>query len=100
MAPDSLNHFIGLVIKEGLNIAGYSHFLGWSELFKICSYNFEGGLSRGFFLFPNSAQNECSMPITNAFKNNLMELVPTMSDKRKLRHEIVAQCSDTQLQKC
>lgn len=48
MAPDALHHFIVLVIKEGLDLAVHSHFLGWSELFKICSYNFKGGLSGVF----------------------------------------------------
>lgn len=96
MAPDSLNHFMVLVIKERLDRAEYSCFLGWSELFKICSYVFEGGLL-GFFLFLNFAQNECSMPITNVFFNTLVELVPVMSDRRKLRKNVGAECPDAQL---
>lgn len=33
------------------------------------------------------------MPITNIFLNNLVELVPTISDRRKLRNEVDAECS-------
>lgn len=57
MASDALNHFIILVMKEGLDVAVYSHFLGWSELLKICSYNFEEGLSGFFFFIPEFRTN-------------------------------------------
>lgn len=80
MAAVSLNHFIFLAIKERFYIAKYSHSLGQSELFKICSYNFEVGL---VFFFLNFIQKEHSMPVNNVFFNNLVELVPTMSVWRK-----------------
>lgn len=53
---------------------------------------------QGFFLFLNFAQIECSTPTTNIFLNNLVELVPTISDRRKLRKEVDAECPDKHLE--